>query len=418
MRYREFKLLTENQLIKMMKPLSEGGDSKALRYLSEVGAFIGMPGVLKAPIDEVDLNNVGDFINEDKVMNLAKIQEDIKKHVTKHIGSNPDSLKAWYTWTQNKLLPKITPFWEVPSRYGWIAGENQGLGPVDVVFENSNHGGISIKDDGGITLKSPGMKDFGLIEKGDKIAGLAKAEYKQWMESCMKAVIALAKQSTSAGDSPQQTGDNNPPQQTSAPQQGKKLFFGKKDRDFIQYNPANNTFNLQGKGQVVGPLLQNISEQDILANAGLNLPQHRVFGDWYVKFGAKAQDPYMMPFKQAVMGQIERIMESVLQDQTKVKSLLQMGDKPYFYAQQKGIYEVPTADEVGDLISTVKPLTAKRQETGINFNAYFTKPENKDTKNFASVEVRFRWRNGLFASQSTIAVQNLKNAEALGWKKL
>ena len=211
----------------------------------------------------------------------------------------------------------------------------------------------------------------------------------------MKAVIALAKQ-----------------------QQDKKLFFGKKDRDHIQYNSANNTFNLQGKGQTAGPLLQNISEQDILANAGLNLPQHRVFGDWYVAFGAKAQDPYMMPFKQAVIGQLERIMETVLQDQTKVKGLLQMGVKPYFYAEPKGIYEVPTADGVGELISTVKPLTAKRQETGINFNAFFSKPENKDTKNFASVEVRFRWRNGLFASNSTIAVQSLKNAEALGWKKL
>jgi hypothetical protein len=32
--------------------------------------------------------------------------------------------------------------------------------------------------------------------------------------------------------------------------------------------------------------------------------------------------------------------------------------------------------------------------------------------------VRFRWRNGLFASNSTIAIQSLKNAEALGWKKL
>ena len=424
MRYREFKLLTENELIKMMNPLSEGGKSDAKRYLSEVGAFIGMPGVLKAPIDEVDLNNIGEAINEDKVMNLSKIQEDIKKHVGVHIGSNPDGLKAWYTWTQTKLLPKMFNRLkevqvEEPSRYGWIAGDNVTLGPVDVVFDNHPYGGISIKAEGGITLKSPGMADFGLTgEKGDKIAGLASAEYKQWMESCMKAVIALAKQSTSAEKSQQQMGDNNPPEQTPMPQQGKRLFFGKKDRDFIQYNPANNTFNLQGKGQKIGPLLQNISEQDILANAGLNLPQHRVFGDWYVAFGAKAQDPYMMPFKQAVMGQVERIMESVLQDQTKVKGLLQMGVKPYFYAEPKGIYEVPTADGVGELISTVKPLTAKRQETGINFNAFFSKPENKDTKNFASVEVRFRWRNGLFASNSTIAVQSLKNAEALGWKKL
>ena len=125
-----------------------------------------------------------------------------------------------------------------------------------------------------------------------------------------------------------------------------------------------------------------------------------------------------MPFKQAVMGLIEKKMESVLQDQSKTKGLLQMGDKPYFYASPKGIYEVPTADEVGDLVSSTQPLTAKRQETGINFLAYFSKPENKDTKNFASVEVRFRWRNGLFASDSTIAIQSLKNAEALGWRKI
>ena len=78
MRYREFKLLTENELIKVMKPLAEGGKSDAVRYLSELGSFMGMPGVLKAPIDEVDLNNVGEYINEDKVMNLSKIQEDIK----------------------------------------------------------------------------------------------------------------------------------------------------------------------------------------------------------------------------------------------------------------------------------------------------------------------------------------------------
>jgi hypothetical protein len=394
MRYREFKLLTENELIKVMKPLAEGGKSDAVRYLSELGSFMGMPGVLKAPIDEVDLNNVGEYINEDKVMNLSKIQADIKTHVTRHIEANPDSLKAWYTWAQNKLLPAISQVWEEPSRYGWIAGENQGLGPVDILFENSKQGGISIKDKGGITLKSPGMRDFGLEGKGDRIANLSADQYKQWMENCMKAVINVAKQKP---DQP---------------------FFVKNERDFLQFNSANNTFNLQGKGMKPSPLLENISEQDILSNAGKNLDQHRVFGDWYVEVGAKEKDPYMMPFKQAVMGLVERKMESVLQDQSKTKSLLQMGEKPYFYASPKGIYEVPTADEVGDLVSSTQPLTAKRQETGINFLAYFSKPENKDTKNFASVEVRFRWRNGLFASNSTIAIQSLKNAEALGWRKI
>ena len=37
MRYREFQLLTENELIKVMMPVAEGGKSDAVRFLSELG---------------------------------------------------------------------------------------------------------------------------------------------------------------------------------------------------------------------------------------------------------------------------------------------------------------------------------------------------------------------------------------------
>lgn len=414
------------------KDLLEGGQSDAKRYLSELGVFLAMPGVLDNDlnIEQVELEHIGDYINESKVVDLQKIQSEIKKeNILKHIKKSGHKLIEWYYKTQKFVLPKIDAE-HLPEKYTWIAGENQGLGPVDVVFVGSEYGGISVKDEGGITLKSPGMEWFGIpsvlddkgnLGKGERIGNLSPDTYAAWMQNCMKEVINTAKSQQVAGRyvSYERGQEVITPANTSQPIPDSSDISV--PRDTIRWLPEKELFFIRGKGSKIQEV--HLKEPQILQAtvdrnpATMNRNYNRVFGNWYTEIGAKNNDPYMRPFRDAVVGILEEKIQQVLDDDAKSKSLLQMGDKPYYYVSTREVYKVPTAESIGKLETSISPLVAKKQESGVNFLAYFVSAEAEDKSVKAIVEVRFRWRNGLFATNSTIAIQSLKNAEVIGWEK-
>ena len=428
MKFKDFKISEED--------LMERKSSDAKRYLSELGVFLAMPGVLDDDfkIEEVELEHIGDYINESKVADLSRIQSEIKReNILKHIKQHGNKLIEWYYKTKQFILPKIDSA-HLPERFAWVAGENQAEGPVDVVFKGSSHSGIYVKDEGGITLKSPGMEWFGIpaildkVEgpdgkfkqlKGERVGNLSPDTYSAWMANCMKAVMDIAKSKEVNGRYVSFSGG----QQVIIPGDINQPIPGSDDptvpRDTIRWLPQEGKFFIRGKGSKTEQ--HTMTEQEILKATvdrdptRMNRNYNRVFGNWYTEVGAKNNDPFMKPFSVAVAKILKQRIEDVLGNDRKTKSLLQMDDKPYYYVSTKDVYEVPTAESIGKLIASVSPLKAVKQESGVNFMAYFVTEDAEDKSVKAQVEIRFRWRNGLFATNSTIGIQSLKNAEVIGW---
>ena len=414
MRYRQFKPLREVKL---------GKASAQKRYLSELGCFLAMPQVLNQELTkETDFTKLENYINQSKIGNMGGFKKELSK-ATPFYTEDPENLIYYINQYKPQVQKIVAAGYTLPNTYDLVIG-NQTEGASDIFFNGSDEVGISVKAEGGITLSSPGMADFNFSqEKGDRVAGEAKPEYDQWVQSCMKAVIAEAmKQPLLKPDTPPaQMGDNNPPEQTPMAQKdgARQPYTPKRPHSFIQYM-GDGKFNIQGKAQSKSKLL-TMTEEQILAEAGTNPAHHRCFGDWYIDFGAKQDDPYMMPFKRSVTVKLEKILEDFLSVQENVRKILQMGDKPYFYMTPKEVAYVPSVQIIPDILSTTKPITDSKGGSGILFHANFT-TKTKDDKitkdDYATADIYFRWRNGLFASPSTVAVQNLKNYQALGWKKL
>lgn len=390
--------------MKYRELLFMGGKTADVRYTSEIGSLLAMPRVLKVPIEQLDMSQpIETWINLKAISSEPKkLESDIKRLVLPIINEKTmPQVVGWYNKVKNEYLPIIKKeIGSLPTKYGWAAGSNVSAdgSPVDVEFFESDFGGISVKDKGGITLFSTSPKTFGLdAPKGmDNVKSLAPAEYTSWMLNSMKAVLSQAKQ-------------------TKGP-----LSFGD-TRYYVEYNPKNNTFILQGKGGGKLVKLENQTENDILKNAGLNLDQHRVFGDWYVKQGVRQDTDFMSPLRKKVTSEIVGRVENSLNDPKIVKQLVRIGPKSYFYATPQSLYVVPKDEAVGDLVARLDLAKEGRKASSFLFIiSMFAKPESneKPNPNPAKAELFFRWRNGLFASNVTVAIQSLKTPESIYWQKL
>ena len=390
--------------MKYRELLFMGRKTADVRYTSEIGSLLAMPKVLKVPIEQLDMSQpIETWINLKAISSEPKkLENDIKRLVLPVINEKTmPQVIGWYNKIKNEYLPIIQKeMGKLPIKYGWAAGSNVSVdgSPVDVEFSESDFGGISIKDKGGITLFSTSPKTFGIeAPKGtDNVKSLAPAEYTSWMSNSMKAVLSQAKQ-------------------TKGP-----LSFGD-TRYYVEYNPKNNTFTLQGKGAGKLVKVENQTANDILKNAGLNLDQHRVFGDWYVKQGVRQDNDFMTPLRKKVTSEIVGRVENALNDPKLVKQLVRIGPKSYFYATPQSLYLVPKGEAVGDLVARLDQAKEGRKASSFLFIiSMYAKPEGdeKPNPNPAKAELFFRWRNGLFASNVTVAIQSLKTPEAIFWQKL
>ena len=188
--------------MKYRELLFMGGKSADVRYTSEIGSLLAMPNVLKVPINKLDMTQpINTWINLKAISSDPnKLENDIKKLVLPILNEKTiPQVMGWYNKVKNEYLPVIKKeMGKLPTKYGWAAGSNVSVdgSPVDVEFSESDFGGISVKDKGGITLFSTSPKTFGIdAPKGiDNVKSLAPAEYTSWMSNSMKAVLKQAKQ--------------------------------------------------------------------------------------------------------------------------------------------------------------------------------------------------------------------------------
>jgi hypothetical protein len=100
-----------------------------------------------------------------------------------------------------------------------------------------------------------------------------------------------------------------------------------------------------------------------------------------------------------------------------------MGKNPYFYCNADDIYYVPSIDEVSDLV--VKKVyygaisgegdVKEAEGTSQKFQAEVGRPDSEQN---AKILIYIRYANGMFEANPTVRVQDLRDAEFLGWEKL
>ena len=110
----------------------------------------------------------------------------------------------------------------------------------------------------------------------------------------------------------------------------------------------------------------------------------------------------------------EKVIENALQDRTKLASTLAFEDQSYFYATPKSLYFVPSVKDLGDI--QIKSLKYGQPDgTSQKYLAEIGLPGSKEN---AAILIYIRYANGMFETNPTVRIQQLKNPEHIGWQKL
>lgn len=361
-----------NEFIHILKEdvVNEGGKSSAVRYNSELACLAAFAGVNS--IDEIpdsslanpektkkEIAKVAEFYNEKIFDRWLRLSNIYKTAIQKHQGS-------------------------LPTKFDWVAGENAGE-VSDLVFVDSATSGISIKDQGGITLSNLTPKALGLEPpRGvDVLAHYAEREFNNFKQEVFKKVIAIAK--------------SQPGQPVN-------------DRYTVQFNQEENNFTIEAKKTYT------MTEEQIFQNISKNAPWQRPFGDWYQANFAQEKD-LMKDLVGRVSIVLTEQMSEALEDSAKLKRVLQFEDKPYYYASPKVLFYVPTAEEAGDI--KLKSIEyANPNGTSFLFRANIGRADNNDPKDVTVVDIYIRSANGLFAANTTARVQSIKNPQHVAWEQL
>jgi hypothetical protein len=273
-----------------------------------------------------------------------------------------------------------------PQKLGWAGGSNiNDDGVADVVFYDFPAAGVSIKDTGGITLANLTPKSLGLEpDRGrDVFSHLAQKEF----DAMKKAIFTdVLNDAMSKPDEPQNYGGTRK----------------------IVYNSQTQDFTADGKQKSI-----TATADQIMGQIGNNANWQRVFGDWFQQ-NWQAKKSYAAPLYKKVAKMIELQLEEALGDNEKLQRILQFADQPYYYATTKGLYLVPSIADAGDL-QLKQVYYGEPDGTAQKFIAEIGHPDNP---NNARVTVYIRYANGMFESNPTVRVQDLKNPENLLWERI
>lgn len=365
-----------------------GGKSDIVRYNSELGFLLGLPGV-GLNMKKFNIKKLSNHINPKSVVNIEAILRDSKKLVEPNF--EPNKFNHFYNIAQ-KFWPLIASKLNqegdsVPKVFDWAGGTNKSDNDaVDIVFSGSNNMGISIKDDGGITLKNASPKDIGLetIQGEDVFQSYAREEYNEWKRKTFVDLLNDARKSP-----------------------GTVLAFDKSKKYSIQFDSGTKKFNIQGKGKS-----GSYTADEIMNNHTKTSPLFRVFGD-YFQANYQSKKHYMKPMVDKIKVQFQSIIEKTFEDSAKVKGWVRMAGRPYFYMTPKSLYYVPSADDIDDITATMK--YAEPDGTAQLFRLELRQPNSKGV---ATLDLYIRWANGLFAANSTVRLQTLKDPENISWQKL
>ena len=359
--------------------IEEGGASGGARYNSEVAFLYRIAGDKKfnpkKPSSSMDMSMFAD---------PKRTATEIDKFLVPNY--NAKIFDAWEHLADAYMDAIEQREGSRPEKLGWAGGSNiNDDGVADVVFYNFPAAGVSIKDTGGITLANLTPRNIGLEpDRGrDVFSHLAQKEF----DAMKKAIFTdVLNDAMSKPDQPQNYGGTRQ----------------------IVYNSQTQDFTVDGKQKSI-----TATADQIMAQIGNNANWQRVFGDWFQQ-NWQAKKEYAAPLYKKVARLIELQLENALGDNEKLQRILQFADQPYYYATTKGLYLVPSIEEAGDL-QLKRVYYGEPDGTSQKFIAEIGHPDNP--KN-AQVTVYIRYANGMFESNPTVRVQDLKNPENLAWEKI
>ena len=388
MRYTQFKPNTIN----------EGGKSDGIRNNTELGVLVAFAGITSGdsnPTKQAFDN--GDY--DSALSNPASVKSQVNQHLTDEVY-NEEMFDRWIGIGKTMYARVVadinsTGRGEVPTQFNWVGGAN--AGPVaDIEFMDNRLSGISLKAESGITLSNLSPKHLGLV--GDK--GIDIVQFYSELEGGGNAFIDLKRQVM------------NKVMAEAQSKPGEALQYKNSSHSSIAYNQESNTYNITSKD---GKERNNLSAENILEGAVKNAIWQRVFGDWFQE-NFSASDgivkKLMQPVAITVAKQFTNIIREHLSNDENLKSVLQIEDVPYYYANDKKLFFVP---EFKSGILQVKEVTYMNADGTGQLWKLTVGPRESDIQDSASVQIYIRWRNGLFASNATASAQSLENPEGMAW---
>ena len=354
-----------------------GGQSSGVRFNTEIAVLYAFAGT-----GSFDINSIENSFDPAKLADPDKTLREIKRFL---VPSYDEKLFSSWMKIGNAYKNRIVKHsGQEPKKLAWVGGSN--IGPVaDVEFLGHPTSGISIKDSGGITLSNLTPKALGIDpEKGvDVFANYAKEEFNDMKAKIFTDLLELAKQN---------------PNKPIAPL---------KPKYSITYNSDSNDFTCVGKKPVTA------SQEKILGSVDKNAHWQRVFGDFF-QSTYKERKEYAAPLYKKVALILEKVIEGKMAEDGAISRILKFEDKPYYYANPKKLFYVPSQESASDL--RLKSLKyAMPEGTSQKFLADIG---HKDSDDYATIDIYIRYANGMFETNPTVRVQSLRNPQYLAWEEI
>jgi hypothetical protein len=454
--------------------IKEGrADNKKTRYNSEVGLLVGFTGIDPSTFDPANPGDPNTGIPPQMLENGGK---KVYKDITSFLKPNYDAgmFAAWASRAPEYMQKITAKMGTTPAAFGWAGGANQNAdGAADIEFVGEVIQGVSIKAESGITLRNLTPKALGLaVERGnDVFFQYAANEYTTMKQGIFTKLLDLAKEkpgeklsfhrqnpdkywimyTPSAGEeapapeaqpdeltaitknagiqtTPMAQGTAVKPELPASVQNmnktiGTKIPMGaerEKDTDALKEDIA--TAQQEGIWTCAGKTSFKGTRQQIMTASATNKKWQRVFGDWF-QANYAAEKELATPLYGAIANMFKDTMVEHLSKDRNLDAVLAMGKRPYFYANAADIYYVPSIAEVSDL--SIKNVyygsiqaegnVVEAEGTSQKFQAEVGRPDSVEN---AKILIYIRYANGMFESNPTVRVQDLKDPQFLGWEKL
>ena len=357
--------------------------SSAVRYNSEVGTLFGLIGD-----GEFDPENPEDTLPASILVNPKQTYDDIRKYLSPVY--DPDMFNRWAHRGRGIIDQIIAKQGEEPTRIGWVGGENIAGGVTDIQFESGLTSGISIKDEAGITLANLTPKSLGIETPHglDTFSHAAKDQYDTMKHKIFTDVMLEAQA------------------QPGVPVAAKDPRFS------VTYDPKTKKYRCIGKASGKIQDMTMTAEQ-ILERIEKNAPWQRPFGDWFQAHWQEKK-AYAVPLFSTIARGYEAQIENTLSNSAGIASILRFGPKPYYYLTPKKFYYVPSEEEVANLVTKG---VAYGNPDGTS-QKFLVKVGPADSDNFAQILIYIRYANGMFASNPTVRVQELRDPQYIAWEQL
>ena len=462
--------------------IKEGrADNKKTRYNSEVGLLVGFAGVDPTTFDPANPGDPNTGIPGTMLENGGKkIYKDITSLLKPNYDAG--MFAAWASRAPGYMEKITAKMGTTPAVFGWAGGSNQNAeGAADIEFVGEVIQGVSIKAESGITLRNLTPKALGLeVARGnDVFFQYAANEYTTMKQGIFSKLLDLAKQNPgeklsfhkqnpdkywimytpAEGEVPAVAEPAQPdelaaitknagipakptapvpqeriqgtavkPEQPASVQNmnktiGTKIPMGAdREEDPDALKEAVDPAQQEGIWTCAGKTSFKGTREQIMAASATNKKWQRVFGDWF-QANYAAEKELATPLYGAIANMFKDTMVQHLSKDRNLDAVLAMGKRPYFYANAADIYYVPSVEEVSDLkIKNVyygsiqaEGNVVEAEGTSQKFQAEVGRPDSTEN---AKILIYIRYANGMFESNPTVRVQDLKDPQFLGWEKL